>query len=266
MFENYRKSGIIYVKAKLARSKSKYGNKIVSSTSELLIAPRATRAIKSSETRFKSFAFECKGNFLSGGTMEFEIDYQRNRRRRRRNQVLRRTLLWIVEIAAVILLAYVLMNVVLEKVRVPGDSMEQTLSDGDSILMNKFAYSFGEPERGDVIVFKQSGSEHDYYDIKRIVGLPGETIQIKNGKVYINDEPMEELIVCEEMRIPGLADTPVMLEENEYFVLGDNRNNSEDSRFANVGTVVREDIIGKAWLSLSPFGIVSQLNRNRPEE
>ncbi len=195
--------------------------------------------------------------------MEFEIDYQRDRRRRRRNRTLRRMFIWALEIAGVLLLSYFLMNVVLEKVRVPGDSMEKTLSAGDSLLVNKFVYMFQEPERGDVIVFKQSGREHDYYDIKRIVGLPGETVQIRHGAVYINGEQMKEQIVCEEMLIPGLAETPLTLEENEYFVLGDNRNNSEDSRFANVGTVVKDDIIGKAWVSLSPFGFVNQMNRTK---
>ena len=198
--------------------------------------------------------------------MEFEIDYLRNKKRRRRKQFLKKVLLWVGQIAVVILLAYFIVNIVLEKTTVPGDSMEPTLSTGDAILVNKFAYLFRDPKRNDVIVFKQSGSEHDYYDLKRIVGLPGETIQIIDGQVWINGELMEEIIDCEIMLIPGLAKDRMTLEENEYFVLGDNRNNSEDSRFANVGTIVQEDIIGKAWIRLNEFGFINTFNMKKTIE
>lgn len=198
--------------------------------------------------------------------MEFEIDYQRSRRKKRRKKLLVKVLLWAAQLLAVVLLAYFIVNIALEKTTVPGDSMEATLSAGDSILMNKFAYLFHGPERNDVIVFKQSGSEHDYYDLKRVIGLPGETVQIIEGQVFIDGALMEDIINCEEMRISGLAKDGITLEENEYFVLGDNRNNSEDSRFANVGTIVREDIIGKAWLRLNEFGFISKFNLKKSEE
>lgn len=146
-----------------------------------------------------------------------------------------------------------------------GDSMEVTLSDGDVIIVNKFAYLLRPPKRGDVVVFKQSGNEHDYYDIKRVVGLPGETVQIMDGAVYINGELMPEKINCEKMLIPGLAKDRFTLEEEEYFVLGDNRNNSEDSRFANIGTIVREEIVGKAWLRLNEFGFIGTMNRYKED-
>ncbi|MDE7210248.1 MAG: signal peptidase I [Lachnospiraceae bacterium] len=198
--------------------------------------------------------------------MEFEIEYQRGRRRKRRRSVAAKIFIWIVQIAAVVLLAYFIINVVLEKTSVLGDSMESTLSDGDMIIVNKFSYLFGNPKRGDVIVFKQSGSEHDYYDVKRVVGLPGETIQIVDGVVYINGEEMQEKIVCETMLISGLAKDRFTLEEEEYFVLGDNRNNSEDSRFANIGTIVRDEIVGKAWLRLNEFGFISTMNLRKDDE
>ncbi|MDE7326465.1 MAG: signal peptidase I [Lachnospiraceae bacterium] len=197
--------------------------------------------------------------------MEFEIEYQKGRRRRRRRSAAAKFFIWVLQIAAVIFLAWFVINVVLEKTSVLGDSMEETLSDGDSIIVNKFAYLFKKPERGDVIVFKQSGSEHDYYDLKRIVGLPGETIQIKEGAVYINGQEIKEKVNCERMLIPGLAKDPFTLEEGEYFVLGDNRNNSEDSRFANVGTIVEGEIVGKAWLRLNEFGFIGTMNLRREE-
>lgn len=197
--------------------------------------------------------------------MEFEIEYQKGRRRKRRRSAAAKALIWVLQIAAVILLAYFIINVVLEKTSVLGDSMEVTLSDGDVIIVNKFAYLLREPKRGDVVVFKQSGREHDYYDVKRVIGLPGETVQIMDGVVYINGEVMPEKINCENIRIPGLAKDPITLEEAEYFVLGDNRNNSEDSRFANIGTVVREEIVGKAWLRLNEFGFIGTMNRYRED-
>ncbi len=197
--------------------------------------------------------------------MEFEIEYQRGRRRKRRRSAAAKLLIWILQIAAVIFLAYFIINIVLEKTSMLGDSMEVTLSDGDVIIVNKFAYLLRPPKRGDVVVFKQSGNEHDYYDIKRVVGLPGETVQIMDGAVYINGELMPEKINCEKMLIPGLAKDRFTLEEEEYFVLGDNRNNSEDSRFANIGTIVGEEIVGKAWLRLNEFGFIGTMNRYKED-
>ncbi|MDE7299641.1 MAG: signal peptidase I [Lachnospiraceae bacterium] len=199
--------------------------------------------------------------------MEFEIEYQRGKRRKRQKTFLAKTILWIVQIAVVIFLAYFITNIVLEKTSMQGDSMKPTLSDGEALIVNKFAYLLRGPKRNDVIVIKQSGREHDYYSVKRIIALPGETVQIADGEVYINGEPLKEAINCEQILLPGLAREPLTLEENEYFVLGDNRNNSEDSRFANIGTIVAESIVGKVWLRLSPFGFVSKLNlRNETDE
>lgn len=138
--------------------------------------------------------------------------------------------------------------------------MEVTLQEDDKIIINKLAYWKRNPKRFDVIVFKQSGSEHSYYNIKRVIGLPGETVQIIDGLVYIDNELLEEPMNVEPINIPGLAEEPIVLEDDEYFVLGDNRNNSEDSRFFNIGNVVRGDIVGKAWITLDPFEIISKMN------
>lgn len=178
----------------------------------------------------------------------------------KRKKIIKEVIIWAVEIIAVILLAYFLVEYAVEKTTVVGESMETTLQEEDKIIINKFAYRFSKPKRFDVIVFKQSGKEHSYYNIKRIIGLPGETVQIKDGVVYVNDEPITEKSAVDVIKNPGLAVEPITLEDKEYFVLGDNRNLSEDSRFANIGNVVFDDIIGKAWIRLKPFNFVNELN------
>lgn len=175
-------------------------------------------------------------------------------------------LIWTTEIIIVIGLAYFVANFVLEKSTMIGDSMENTLQEGDKILVNKFAYKFSDPHRFDVIVFKQNGKEHSYYNIKRIVGLPGETVQIKDGLVYIDGKALTEKVITDPIVNGGLADDEITLDENEYFVLGDNRNNSEDSRFANIGNIVKDDIVGKAFIRLNKFAIVNELNINREQD
>lgn len=168
--------------------------------------------------------------------------------------------IWVAQIAAVIFVAYFIIYYAVEKTDMIGASMESTLNDGDSILINKFSYQFTDPKRFDVIVFKQSGREHGYYNIKRIIGLPGETLLLKDDKIYINDEVVEEFVQVDAMANYGLGEEEIVLEENEYFVLGDNRNNSEDSRFASIGNILSDEIIGKASLRLSPFNFVNKLN------
>lgn len=175
-------------------------------------------------------------------------------------------LIWTTEIIIVIGLAYFVANFVLEKSTMIGDSMENTLQEGDKILVNKFAYKFSDPHRFDVIVFKQNGKEHSYYNIKRIVGLPGETVQIKDGLVYIDGKALTEKVITDPIVNGGLADDEITLDENEYFVLGDNRNNSEDSRFANIGNIIKDDIVGKAFIRLNKFAIVNELNINREQD
>jgi signal peptidase I len=189
-----------------------------------------------------------------------EFDFDKESKRPLAMRIFIEVFLWAAQIAAVIFLAYFIIYYALEKTEMPGISMEGTLLDGDSIIINKLSYRFSDPKRFDVIVFKQSGKEHSYYNIKRILALPGETIQIKSGIIYINGEAVDDIINVEEMNNYGLADEPLTLEENEYFVLGDNRNNSEDSRFASVGMIRRNEIIGKAFLRLKPFNFVNKLN------
>lgn len=189
-----------------------------------------------------------------------DYDFDKDNKRPLLTKIIIKTVIWIVEITAVILLAFFIVHYALEKTSMVGISMENTLKDGDSILINKCSYRFLNPKRFDVIVFKQSGNEHSYYNIKRIIGLPGETVLIKDGDIYINGKIVDDIVKADVMNNYGLAQEPVKLEKNEYFVLGDNRNNSEDSRFASIGMIRRDEIIGKAFLRVKPFNFISKLN------
>jgi signal peptidase I len=189
-----------------------------------------------------------------------DFDFDKESKRPIIRKILIQIFIWAAEIAAVIFLAYFIIFYAMEKTNMVGVSMENTLKDGDSIIINKFSYRFTEPKRFDVIVFKQGGNEHSYYNIKRIIGLPGETVQIKEGNIMINGNIISDIINTDKMNSYGLAEEMVKLEKNEYFVLGDNRNNSEDSRFASVGTVRKDEIIGKAFIRLKPFNFIDKLN------
>ena len=189
------------------------------------------------------------------------MDMYLNSKKPRFKKFFKALFLWILEIALVILAAYLIIEYGVEKTTMMGVSMNTTLNDGDKVIINKLAYLRSGPERNDVIVFSQSKSGHGYYNIKRVIGLPGETVEIVNGEVYIDGKKLQEVISVEAMRVAGLADEAIQLGENEYFVLGDNRNYSEDSRFANIGIIVNDDIIGKAWIRLEPFSIIDKINR-----
>ena len=166
---------------------------------------------------------------------------------------------WTFEIIVVILFAYILVFFFGQVRTNIGQSMDTTLSGGDKVLINTLAYKLGGPSRNDIISFKPNGSKPSHAYIKRVIGLPGETIQIKEGMIYINDKVYLEDADYPSISNAGLADQPIVLGSSEYFVLGDNRNNSEDSRYADIGNVNTDDIEGKVWLRVSPaseFGFV----------
>lgn len=165
---------------------------------------------------------------------------------------------WAVYILAIVALTFVINTYVGQRTYISGPSMQPTLHDGENLIVDKISYRFKDPERYDIIVFPYHFQENTYY-IKRIIGLPGETIQIKEGYVYINDELLDEHYGAEVMLKEGIAAEPIELGEDEYFVLGDNRNHSSDSRDPNVGVLKREDLIGKAWVRIWPldkFGVI----------
>ena len=150
-------------------------------------------------------------------------------------------------------LVFLVTTYVGQRTRVEGHSMEPALSDGDNLIVDKISYRFHDPERFDIIIFPYPWEPNTYY-IKRIIGLPGETIQIDDeGNIYIDGEVLQEHYGLERIKNPGSAREPITLGEDEYFVLGDNRNNSEDSRFTQVGVIHRDDIVGRAWLRIYPF-------------
>ena len=195
-----------------------------------------------------------------------DYDFEKRSKRSLLTKIFIEFFIWAAQIAAVIFLAYFIVYYALEQTNMIGVSMETTLNDGEKVVINKFSYRFNDPKRFDVIVFKKSGNEHSYYDIKRIYGLPGETLQIKEGLIYINGEVVLDKINTEPMANFGLADEEIKLEENEYFVLGDNRNNSEDSRFASIGNIRRDEIVGEAFIRVKPFNFINKLNLIQEEE
>lgn len=159
---------------------------------------------------------------------------------------------------AVVALTFLFVKFVGQRTHVNGDSMNVTLEDGDNLIVDKLSYRFKDPERYDIIVFPYRYQEKTYY-IKRIIGLPGETVQIIDGMVYIDGEMLPESYGKEVMEYAGIASEPIELAEDEYFVLGDNRNNSSDSRDPSVGNVHKDQIIGKAFVRIWPlnkFGIL----------
>ena len=155
--------------------------------------------------------------------------------------------------------AYLIVTYVGQRTQVSGSSMETTLSDGDHLIVDKISYRFEDPERFDIIVFPYQYYTDTYY-IKRIIGMPGETVQIDDrGNIYVDGELLEEAYGREVIQNPGRADDPILLGDDEYFVMGDNRNNSSDSRDPSVGNIHRKDIIGRAFIRIWPsskFGIL----------
>lgn len=150
-----------------------------------------------------------------------------------------------------VFLAFVIIFSVGMRTSVIGDSMEPTLYNAQEILISRFAYKLSSPKRGDVIVFLPNGNQNTHLYVKRVIGLPGETVQIQNGSVYIDGALLEEDEQYDKMSDSGIAVNEITLANDEYFVLGDNRNSSEDSRSGNIGPVKKDTIIGKAWFHMA---------------
>ena len=182
------------------------------------------------------------------------VENQEDNNRRDRHGILKEVLDWVVFFVILIGLTLFLINTYVgQRTYISGPSMQPTLHDGDNLIVDKISYRFTDPKRYDIIVFPYRYQDDIFY-IKRIIGLPGETVQIINGYVYINGELREdEVYGAEVMEDAGIASEPITLGEDEYFVLGDNRNHSSDSRDPNVGVLHRDELIGRAWVRIWPL-------------
>ena len=158
----------------------------------------------------------------------------------------------VIYIAVLAAAVFLINTFVFQRTVVDGMSMYPTLEDGDNLIADKISYRFTDPKRFDIIVFPYKQEEHTYF-IKRIIGLPGETIQIEDGTIYIDGQELDEDYARETILDAGDAGEPITLGEDEYFVMGDNRNNSKDSRDPSVGLIHRKDIVGRAWVRIWPF-------------
>ncbi len=175
------------------------------------------------------------------------------------NKFLKEVLSTSLYLLVVLVLTFLVVTYVGQRTKVIGSSMEPMLSDGDNLIVDKISYRFGEPKRFDIIVFPFRYAEKTYY-IKRIIGLPGETVYIdENGLIYIDGEVLKESYGKDVIADPGRAYEPVTLGEDEYFVMGDNRNNSSDSRDPVVGNIHRDEFIGKAWMRIWPLNKIGMI-------
>lgn len=168
---------------------------------------------------------------------------------------------WIFRVAGICVFAFLIVWHLGQRVSMIGDSMNPILRNGDVVLVNRLVYNARRPRRGDIIVFKPKGNENSHYYIKRVIGLPGEKVEFRENEIYINGNRLEEKYQSTAVDRTGIVTEKMELGSDEYFVLGDDRENSEDCRDADVGNVKREHIFGKAWFVISPrdsFGFIKE--------
>ncbi|MCR5670806.1 MAG: signal peptidase I [Butyrivibrio sp.] len=166
-------------------------------------------------------------------------------------KLIREIFSWLFVTAMAVLIAAFLVLSFGEQVKIIGDSMEPTIYNGQGVLVNRLFFKILSPHKGDIVVFLPNGNVNSHYYVKRVVAVPGDTVQITDGLLYINGEPADEKEgTFDKMEDAGIAENEIKLGSGEYFVLGDNRNSSEDSRSANIGIVGKSMIIGEAWFKL----------------
>ncbi len=182
-----------------------------------------------------------------------KTENNRKRKQKKSSGILREFISISIYLLSVLLLTYLLITFVVQRTVVQGESMENTLMDGDNLLVDKLTYRFHEIKRFDIVVFPFA-YEADTYYIKRVIGLPGETVYIDDsGNIFINGEQLSESFGNETIKSPGIAGNTVYLSSTQYFVLGDNRNHSSDSRDPSIGAVERDRIVGRAAFRIYPF-------------
>lgn len=175
-------------------------------------------------------------------------------------QVGREIVSWVITVVAAVALALFLNHFVLINARIPSGSMENTIMEGDRLIGNRLSYVWGEPKRGDIVIFKFPDDETQNY-VKRVIGLPGETVTVEDAKIYINGskEPLEEDYLKEDWTVetgPFTFEVP----EDSYLVMGDNRNNSYDSRYWENTYVTKDELLGKAGFRYYPFNKIGVLD------
>ena len=174
----------------------------------------------------------------------------------------------------VIFLAWLIVRFALKKVSVIGSAMETTLFNGEDVIVNKTSYLIFSPRRESVIAFYPEPEESETIEgmddsavlIRRVIGLPGETVQILDGQIYIDGDVIEEDYEFKAMVSAGLANSKITLGEGEYFVLSDNRNDMDDSRNNSFTKVRRENIIGRVILKLNPFSLIGGPDSEKSEK
>ncbi len=191
--------------------------------------------------------------------------FEEETKKERRRQVIKEILWFIVMAVLVIILAWLIVHFALKRVSMIGSSMETTLYNGQDTVVNRSSYLILKPKRGSVIAFYPEANDDEdatvqkdsTIQIRRIVGLPGERVQIRDGKLYINDEELSEKYDFGEITSPGQANQEILLDEDEYFVLSDKRSDIDDSRSSSFTKVTRKNIIGKVLFSMNPFAMIS---------
>ena len=228
--------------------------------------------IEKIESELEEFYF--KGKTIKNEIPKEKIEKMKKEEKEEEINIFREIVSTILYVFAAVLFTFLFVNFVGERTLVSGSSMESTLSDGDQLYLDKLSYRIHDPERFDIVVFpcdetkrekwilpfKSKSAEVDY--IKRIIGLPGETVYInERGEIYIDGKLLSETYGREVISDPGLALNTVTLGEDEYFVLGDNRNNSLDSRFVSVGNVKQRNLLGRVNVKIYPFNEIGKIDK-----
>lgn len=198
------------------------------------------------------------------GAFSMNLRFEEEQKRERRIKIVKESIRFLIEVIIVIFIAWLIVTFALKKISVIGSSMETTLYNGEDVIVNKSSFLIFSPRREQVIAFypeAEEGEDTEEMDdtviqIRRVVGLPGEKIMIKDGKIYINGKVLTEDYPFEVMHSAGRAVSEVQLEKDEYFVLSDNRNDMDDSRNTSFTKVRKKNIIGKVILRLNPFSLL----------
>lgn len=175
---------------------------------------------------------------------------RRDRRRQRKKErsirkIIKTILEWLLVVLIAVIAAYAFVAFICQPVYMVGSSMKPTIEDGEECTVNKIIYKLKDPERFDIVAYRTIENNESYYDIKRVIGMPGETILIANGVVYVNGNQIPDMPIEEYIHTPGLAEKSITLGDDEYFLLGDNVNNSQDSRYPNVGNIMKSEMLGR---------------------